>query len=119
MDLPARTPTHDRILQLRIIPFKDRLDFRILTMVIKVLNKSAPPYIDDMFSTMPTVNRMNTRSCARRDLQIPTVRLNLTKQGLRYQGATLYNTLNKSNNLSDISVHNFKKLFIKTYFNSF
>ena len=50
LDVPAATSTHDLFLKLRIIPFKDRLDFRILTMVIKALNKSAPPYIADVFN---------------------------------------------------------------------
>lgn len=44
-NVPAITPTHYLFLQLRIMPFEDRLDFRILTMVIKALNKCAPPYI--------------------------------------------------------------------------
>ena len=87
-------------------------------MVIKALNKSAPPYIADMFLTMSTANRMNTRSCARKDMQIPTVRLNLTQQGLRYQGPLLYNLFNKTNSLNGISVQNFKKLFIKTFFDT-
>ncbi len=119
LDVPATTPTHNLFLKLRIIPFKDRLDFRILTMVIKALNKSAPAYIADMFLTMSTANRMNTRSCARKDMQIPTVRLNLTQQGLRYQGPLLYNLFNKTNSLNGISVQNFKKLFIKTFFDTF
>ena len=44
-----------------------------------------------MFSTMSAGNRMSTRSCARKDMHIPTARLNLTRQGLRYQGSLIYN----------------------------
>ena len=119
LDVPARTLTHDLFLQLRILPLKVRLDSRILIMVIKAMGKSAPPFIADMFSTMSAENRIYTRLCVRNDMQIPTVRLNLTKNGLRYQGSVLYNLFNKTYDLSGISVSNFKKLFIKTFLNNF
>ena len=91
MDVPATTPTDHLFLDLRIMPLNDRFDFRGLTTFIKALNKCAPPYISDMFSTMSAGNRMSTRSCARKDMHIPTARLNLTRQGLRYQGSLIYN----------------------------
>lgn len=83
------------------------------------MGKSAPPFIADMFSTMSPENRIYTRLCVRNDMQIPTFRLNLTKNGLRYQGSVLYNLFNKTYDLSGISVSNFKKLFIKTFLNNF
>ena len=100
MDIPASTPSHGLFMELRIMPLEDRFKFRILTTVIKALNECAPPYIMNMFSIMSDQNRMNTRSCTRKDMQIPKVRLDLTKQGLRYQEACLYNLINKTNNLN-------------------
>ena len=43
--------------------------------------------------------------CARKDMHIPTTRLNVTK--LRYHGTFIYNLNNKTNNLCDISVQKF------------
>ena len=61
--------------------FNDRLDFRILTMVVETLNRCAPPYISDMFSMMSIEKRMTSRSCARKYIMhIPAVRLNSTNQ---------------------------------------
>ena len=42
-------------------------------------------------------------------MHIPAVRSEITKQELRYKGAFLYNRINKTNNLTAISVHNLKK----------
>ena len=72
-----------------------------------------------MFYIMSDQSRMNTRSCTHKDMQIPKVRLDSTKQGLHYQGAFLYNLIDKTNNLNGMSVHNFKKFFINAFFNSY
>lgn len=45
-------------------------------MVTKALRESAPP---DIFSIISTEGRINTRSCARRNMQIPTVTLDVKK----------------------------------------
>ena len=100
------------------MPLEGRYKFRILTTVIKALNECAPPYIMNMFSIMSDQNRINTRSCTHKDMQIPKVRLDLTKQGLCSQGECSYNLINKTNNLNGMSVHNFKKLFINFFSNS-
>ena len=86
LDIPARTPSQDLFMELRIMPIEDRFKFRILTAVIKALNECAPPppYIINTFSIMSDQNRMSTGSCTLKDMQIPKVRLDLTKQGLRY-----------------------------------
>ena len=112
------TPSQDLFMELHIMPLEDQFKFRILTTVIKVLNECTPPYIMNMFSIMSDKNRMNTRSCTCKDMRIPKVRLDLTKQGLHYQGACLHNIINKTNNLNGMSVHNFKKFFINFFFNS-
>ena len=62
-----------------------------------------------MFSMMSIENRMNSRSYACKDMHIPAVRSEITKQGLRYKAVYLYNRINKTKNWY-ISPQ-FKKIF--------
>ena len=58
------------------LPVRQRILFKLCTLVSKCLRRSAPPYLTDMCIPVSTASgRSCLRSCSRRDLRIPRSRL--------------------------------------------
>jgi len=77
-----------------VLPIEYRVMFMIATMVYKSLNGLTPAYISDMFKPLSSVFKRTTRNSSKHYLWVPTkYKLSITRKGLPYSGATIYNTL--------------------------
>ena len=77
------TPTDYR--SLNILPFSDRLTFNKFTMMNKIINGKAPPYLNALF--------VKNTSRHKHQLTFPRPRNNLFKSSLVHSGGTLWNNL--------------------------
>ena len=74
-------------------------------MTYKAINGLAPDYISNMFNLLKSVSKRVTRNTTKNNLNILNYSLNLTRGGLPYSGAVLYNALPLAiRNIKSISV---------------
>ena len=77
------------------LPIKLRINFKILTMVYKCRNGTAPQYLQDLLQSK-TVRRVGLRSQATRknDLEVPVVkRKTFAERSFKISGPTLWNSI--------------------------
>ncbi len=67
--------------------------YRTVCLVYKSLNSMTPDYLTDMFKPLSTVSQRHTRSTTNMELWVPEYKLSITRCGLRYSGAYVYNML--------------------------
>ena len=89
----------------RLLPIDYRVNYRITLMTYKAINGLAPDYISNMFNLLKSVSKRVTRNTTKNNLSILNYSLNLTRGGLPYSGAVLYNALPLAiRNIKSISV---------------
>ena len=62
-------------------------------MTYKAINGLVPKYLSNLFKSKNSVSQRVTRSTQNNDLYVPNYKLNLTRNGLAYSGATFNNIL--------------------------
>ena len=83
-------------------------------MTYKAISGLVPKYLNNLFKSKNSVSQRVTRSTQNNDLYVPNNKLNLTRNGLAYSGATLYNIL--PSNIRNIrSLASFKKELYKYF----
>lgn len=95
------------------LPVRQRIEYKLCTLVSKCLRRTAPPYLADMcVPVSATVGRLHLRSAARHDLTVPRTRLvRYGQRSFAVSGPTTWNTLPQSiRNLSCSFVTFGKKL---------
>lgn len=97
MDVPRLTHSAPLFSECKIMPFQNRVKFRSVTLVKKSLLKLTPSYMTSMFQYVSDVSVKVTRSSQSDLLYVPRCDLCVSRRTLRYNGAKLYNTLDKTN----------------------
>ena len=110
-----RAHTKDLFSKLNITPIHDRVNFRMVCTVHKALLNQMPEYIANMFECKTRTATRNTRECA---LKVPKRKLDVSRRGLAYKGAVLYNELN-TNITNAPTIELFKTRYMAEYFTKF
>ena len=115
----SRTRKFDHITpvlrDLHWLPVRQRIDFKVATLVYKCLHGAAPPYLADDCTPVSTVpGRSQLRSADTRTLLVPRVQTNYGSRSFAVYGPSVWNSLpdDLRTNCSDLP--QFKKR-LKTY----
>ena len=112
LNMPARSHiSHEEFKNINWLPTKDRVDQCIALNVFKYWSKTAPSYVDDLYT--PSFNTYNTRR-SQMALDIPLKKTSLGQKGMSYLGPSIWNKLSislKSNISASSFTHNFKNIY--------
>ena len=78
--------------------------YRVAILVYKAVNNLSPDYLSNMFKPASSVSQCRTRSSSNMNLWVPDFKLFITRNGLQYNGAVIYNMLPPDIKSSDIWV---------------
>lgn len=92
-DKPWDSPSSPLFEESSLLPIDYRVNFRLTLMTYKAVNGLVPKYLSSLFIFKNSVSQRVTRSTQNNDLYVPDSKLNLTRNGLAYSGAILYNIL--------------------------
>ena len=67
--------------------------YRVTILAYKAVNNLSPDYLSSMFKQVSSVSQCRTRSSSNMNLRIPNFKLSITRNGLQYNGAVIYNML--------------------------
>ncbi len=102
--------------QSEILPIKYRVMYRIAILVYKAVNNLSPDYLSNMFKPVSSVlGQYRTRSSTNMNLWVPNFKLSITRNGLQYNRAVIYNMLSpdiKSSGSLSIFKHKVYEFFI-------
>ena len=94
----------------------DRRHIHTITQVYKSLNDLAPDRIKSQFKYVgedQEEDRRTTRSVTRRDLEIPNLKLKVSRRSFKYRGAHLYNMVDDDIRKKD-TLNQFKRALAKS-----
>ena len=96
--------------------------YRIAILVYKAVNNLSPDYLSNMFEPVSSVlEQYRTRSSTNMNLWVPNFKLSITRNGLQYNGAVIYNMLPpdiKSSGSLSIFKHKVYKFILNLFINS-
>jgi len=113
-DKPWDSPSFPLFEKAKLLPIDYRVNLRLTLMTYKAVNGLVPKYISNLFKFKNTVSQRVTRSTQNNELYVPNNKLNLTRNGLAYSGALLYNIL-PSNIRNTKCLATFKKELYKYF----
>ncbi len=117
-DLPYDADPMPAFKKHNITPIMDRIDFRTACIVHRALLNDLPPYICDMFQYTRASRDRNTRFANSQCVKLPKLKLEIARQGLRHNGAEVYNNLDCCIRNAN-SIQAFKTAYMSKYFSQF
>ena len=118
--LITRTRKYDHVTpvlrDLHWLPIRQRIDFKIATLMFKCLHGQAPPYLaDDIIPLASIPGRRSLRSTSTRMLFVPAVRTAYGSRSFSVYGPTVWNRLPVELRMADCSAAVFRQK-LKTHF---
>ena len=118
LDKGYNVPSTEPFAALNWMPFKDRVDFKMVCFVYKALNGLAPTYTREMFKYVHEVSNRSTRATASNKLYIDhRLKKKCVRNHVCYSGALLWNNHN-ANVQNAPSFNAFKANYFKDYYSN-
>ena len=95
MNVPNLTHSAPLFKECQIMPIHQRAQYRTATMVFKIIHGLTPSYMSELVKCMNNVSTRTTRYSQANKLYVPNRKLCVSRRALRYNGATLYNSLDR------------------------
>ena len=92
------------------LPLDEHIRCIQMVQMWKILNKQAPSYLQDNFTTVSTIHKINTRQRSKNQLYVPKYKLEYGKRTFKYVGSTMWNELPEIIRNAE-SINSFKKLY--------
>jgi hypothetical protein len=93
LGLDSRSHVTDMMENLKWLNVKQRCELHTATMVYKIKNNIAPPYLTQLLSNEHSSHSYETRSTIRGDLNVPNARLKAKQRTFQYRGSNIWNEL--------------------------
>ena len=112
------TSSKNMFMELKWLPFPERVKYHSCVMMYKAINNKTPEYISNMFSKSVDIHGRNLRSADRDMLRVPYARTRYYENCFRIDGAKNWNSL-PLNIHTTSSIDSIKKSLKEYLHNSF
>ena len=89
------SPSSPLFKSLQVIKFHDLVTFHIATFMYKFHNQLLPTAFYSFFTKVTNIHNYNTRLAAKQSYYLPSVRTNYGKFNIRFQGPSIWNSIDK------------------------
>ncbi len=86
LNMPNLTHSAPLFKECQVIPIKDRVKFRTVTMVYKTLHSLTPTYMKELFTYQSEMSTRNTKYSNVNKLYVPNQNLCVSRRALRCNG---------------------------------
>jgi len=104
----------DMLRQLHWLPVRQRIDFKVMVLVYKLLHRLTPPYLSDDCQLVTDVGRPSLRSADIRTWMVPRTQARLGDRSFGVAGPRLWNNLPVELRQQDICLTEIRQL-LKTF----